>query len=85
MLYEVITIIVRRADNNETITTLDGKERILSNDMLMICDAHGTIGIAGVMGGENSGIKEDTTTVIFEAAKFMHGNIRRTARSLGLP
>jgi len=77
-------IVVRRAEDNETITTLDGKERDLSSDMLMICDGQGTIGIAGVMGGENSEIKEDTTTVIFEAAKFMHGNVRRTARSLGL-
>ncbi len=77
-------IIVRRAEDNETITTLDSKERNLSSDMLMICDAQGAIGIAGVMGGENSEIKEDTKTVIFEAAKFMHGNVRRTARSLGL-
>lgn len=77
-------IIVRRAKDNETITTLDSKERTLSNDMLMICDAQGTIGVAGVMGGENSEIKEDTVTVVFESAKFMHGNIRRTARSLGL-
>ncbi len=77
-------IIVRRAEDNETITTLDSKVRTLSNDMLMICDAQGTIGIAGVMGGENSEIKENTTTVIFEAAKFIQSNVRRTARSLGL-
>ena len=77
-------IVVRRAGNGESITTLDGKERALSDDMLMICDAQGPIGIAGVMGGENSEIKADTTTVIFESAKFMHSNVRRTARSLGL-
>ncbi len=77
-------IIVRRAAEGETIVTLDGKQRSLSGDMLMICDAQGPIGIAGVMGGENSEIKDDTKTVIFESAKFMHGNVRRTARSLGL-
>lgn len=77
-------IIVRRAENGEKIMTLDGKERVLSGDMLMICDAQGPIGIAGVMGGENSEIKNDTMTVIFESAKFMHSNVRRTARSLGL-
>ncbi len=77
-------IIVRRAANGESITTLDGKERALSGDMLMICDAQGPIGIAGVMGGENSEIKDDTAAVIFESAKFMHSNVRRTARSLGL-
>ncbi len=77
-------IVVRRAENGEKIMTLDGKERALSGEMLMICDAQGPIGIAGVMGGENSEIKNDTATVIFESAKFMHSNVRRTARSLGL-
>ncbi|MGE5493875.1 MAG: phenylalanine--tRNA ligase subunit beta [Burkholderiales bacterium] len=78
-------IIVRRANDGESIVTLDGKERALTNDMLLICDAEGPIGIAGVMGGENSGIKDDTTTVIFESAKFKQGNVRRTVRALGLP
>ncbi len=77
-------IVVRRAQTGEKIVTLDGKERSLAGEMLMICDAEGPIGIAGVMGGENSEIKDDTTTVIFESAKFMHSNVRRTARSLGL-
>ncbi len=77
-------IIVRRAMPGESITTLDAKERILNEDMLLICDAQGPIGIAGVMGGENSEIKPDTTTVIFESAKFKQGNTRRTARALGL-
>lgn len=77
-------IVVRRAAEGEKIITLDARERALSGDMLMICDAAGPIGIAGVMGGENSGIKDDTATVIFESAKFLHSNIRRTARSLGL-
>lgn len=77
-------IIVRRAQNGEKITTLDEKERKLSDDMLLICDAEGPIAIAGVMGAENSGIKDDTTTIIFESAKFMQGNTRRTSRTLGL-
>lgn len=77
-------IIVRRAKDGEDITTLDGKERALTQDMLLICDAGGPIGIAGVMGGENSEIKDDTATVIFEAAKFAQGNVRRTSRALGL-
>ncbi len=77
-------IVVRRAQAGETIVTLDGKERALGTDMLLICDAQGAIGIAGVMGGENSEIKETTTTVIFESAKFKQGNVRRTARGLGL-
>ena len=78
-------IIVRRAKIDETITTLDDKERELNEEMLLICDADGSIGIAGVMGGQNSEIKDDTSTVIFESAKFAQGNIRRTSRSLGLP
>ncbi len=77
-------IIVRRAKDGEIITTLDGKTRELSGDMLLICDAEGPVGIAGIMGGENSEIKDDTVTVIFEAAKFAQGNTRRTSRSLGL-
>lgn len=77
-------IIVRRAKPSETIITLDGKMRSLEQDMLLICDAEGAIGIAGVMGGENSEIKNDTKTVIFESAKFSLGNVRRTSRTLGL-
>lgn len=77
-------IIVRRAESDETIITLDDKERMLTEDMLLICDAQGPIGIAGVMGGQNSGIRDNTTTVVFESAKFALGNVRRTARALGL-
>lgn len=77
-------IIVRRAKEGEKIVTLDGKERELSASMLLICDGQGPIGIAGVMGGENSEIRENTTTVVFESAKFMYGNIRQTSRGLGL-
>lgn len=77
-------IIVRRAKAGEQITTLDGKTRSLGQDMLLICDAQGAIGIAGVMGGENSEINQDTATVIFESAKFAQANVRKTSRSLGL-
>ena len=77
-------IIVRRAEDGETMKTLDGKEREFTSSMLLIADAEGPTGIAGVMGGENSEIKQDTQTVIYEAAKFMYGNIRQTSRGLGL-
>lgn len=77
-------IIVRRAKKNEKMMTLDGKERDLTESMLLICDEERPIGIAGIMGGENSGIKDDTATVIFEAAKFTYANIRQTSRALGL-
>jgi len=78
-------IIVRRAHNGEIIKTLDDKDRTLTDDMLLICDAEGPIAIAGVMGGANSEIKNDTATIIFESAKFSQANTRRTSRSLGLP
>ena len=77
-------IVVRRAKAGETIVTLDDKERTLTEDMLLICDAEGPIGVAGIMGGQNSGIRDDTTMVVFEAAKFALGNARRTSRALGL-
>ncbi len=77
-------IIVRRAKDSETITTLDEKKHTLNPSMLMICDGEKPIGIAGIMGGENSEIKESTTTVIFEAAKFAYGSVRQTSRALGI-
>lgn len=77
-------IVVRRAKEGEKLVTLDGKERELAPSMLLICDSEGPIGIAGVMGGENSEIRETTKTVVFESAKFMYGNIRQTSRALGL-
>ena len=77
-------IIVRRANEGETIVTLDGKERALSTDMLMIADQTNATGIAGVMGGEESEITEETTTVMFEIAAFDRTNIRLTTRALGL-
>ncbi len=77
-------IIVRRAKDGERMMTLDGKERTFTDSMLLICDAQGPIGVAGIMGGEDSGIKDTTKTVVFESAKFMYGNIRQTSRALGL-
>ncbi len=77
-------IIVRRATEGERMNTLDGKERTFTSNMLLIADEGGPIGIAGVMGGEDSEIKPDTTDVVFESAKFMYGNIRQTSRGLGL-
>lgn len=77
-------IIVRRAQEGEKIITLDDKERELNSNMLLICDSEKPIGIAGVMGGQNSEIKDTTKTVIFESAKFGYGNIRQTSRALGL-
>ena len=77
-------IIVRRAYEGETIVTLDGKERQLTTDMLMIADQTNATGIAGVMGGEESEITEETATVMFEIAAFDRTSIRQTTRALGL-
>ena len=77
-------IIVRRANEGETIVTLDGKERELTTSMLMIADQTNATGIAGVMGGEESEITDETTTVMFEIAAFDRTNIRLTTRALGL-
>ncbi|MEG2086332.1 MAG: phenylalanine--tRNA ligase subunit beta, partial [Clostridia bacterium] len=78
------TIIVRRAEENEKITPFDKKEYTLNSDVLVIADKNRAVGIAGIMGGVNSGIKNDTTTVAFESAKFLKENIRRTSRLLNL-
>ena len=77
-------IIVRRAKNEEKITTLDEEERILNEDDLVIADEKKPVAIAGVMGGENSEIEENTETVVFEAAVFYGGSIRKTAKKVGL-
>ncbi len=76
-------IIVRRADNNEKIITLDEKEFVLDNDNLVICDESKPVALAGVMGGLNSEIKESTKDVVFESAKFVRDNIRKTSRNFG--
>ena len=77
-------IIVRNAKDGETITTLDGQERTLSSEMLVIADTEKPIAVAGAMGGEYSGIMDDTTTVVFESAYFEPVQVRRTAKKLGM-
>ncbi|MBQ6830786.1 MAG: phenylalanine--tRNA ligase subunit beta [Clostridia bacterium] len=77
-------IIVRRAAENEPITTLDGKDHTLNSDMLVIADADAPSCLAGIMGGLNSEIKDDTTDLLFECAKFRRDSVRRTARTLGM-
>ncbi len=77
-------IIVRRAQEGEKMKTLDDKERVFNENMLLICDEQGPVGVAGVMGGLDSEIKDTTTRVVFESAKFGYGNIRQTSRALGL-
>ncbi len=77
-------IIVRRANDGDVFRTLDGQDRNLDSDVLMICDAEKEIGIAGIMGGENSMITDDVKTVLFEAATFNGANIRKSAKRIGL-
>lgn len=77
-------IVVRKAMEGEVMKTLDGQERKLDASMLVIADDHKPIGVAGVMGGENSEIKEDTTAILFESALFDGTSIRLTAKKLGL-
>ena len=77
-------IIVRKADNGEKFTTLDGQERELDDTMLMICDGKKPIGIAGIMGGENSMITDNVKTMLFEAATFDGTNIRLSGKKLGM-
>ena len=76
-------IVVRRAENGEKFVTLDGQDHELDDRMLMICDGEKPVGIAGVMGGENSMITDNATTVLFEAANFNGTNIRLTSKRLG--
>ena len=77
-------IIVRTAREGETIQTLDGNERKLTPNMLCICDEHKPVCVAGVMGGEYSGIVDDTTTIVFESANFLGSSVRITARDQGM-
>lgn len=81
---EIPEIIVRRARDISTITTLDGKECALTADDLLICDRARGVAIAGVMGGQNSEVSEQTTAVLLESAYFVPDTVRRTARRLGL-
>ena len=77
-------IVVKRAKDGDEFQTLDGQMRKLDGDILMICDAEKEIGIAGIMGGENSKITDNVKTVLFEAATFHGTNIRKSAKRLGL-
>ena len=77
-------IIVREAEDGETLTTLDGNVRALKSGMLVIADEDRPIGLAGIMGGENSEIMDDTITVVFESANFNGTSIRQTALALGM-
>lgn len=78
------TVVVRTAVNGEKITTLDGVERELNNTMLVIADTEKPVAVAGVMGGEFSGIMDDTNTIVFESACFNGPTTRRTAKALGM-
>ena len=77
-------IVVRRAGADKTLTTLDGSVRVLQPDMLVIADETKPVGLAGVMGGENSEIVADTVDVVFESANFLGSSIRKTALALGM-
>ncbi len=77
-------IVVRRAEEGEKLVTLDEKERVLNPNNLLICDKVKAVGLAGVMGGLNSEITENTKEVLFESAKFLKDSVRKTARGLGL-
>ena len=77
-------IVVRRAAAGEKLTTLDGIERTLTNEMLVIADAERPVALAGIMGGEESEISESTTDVLIESAYFEPNSVRRTARQLGM-
>ena len=77
-------IVVRRAVEGESLTTLDGVVRPLKPDMLVIADGEKPIGLAGIMGGENSEIREDTVSVVFESANFNGTSVRQTALALGM-
>lgn len=77
-------IIVRRAQKDEKFVTLDGQERTMDDSVLMICDADKAVGMAGIMGGENSMITENVHTMLFEAACFDGTNIRLSSKKVGL-
>ena len=77
-------IIVRRAEEGEEFVTLDGQTRKLDPSILMICDAEKSVGVAGIMGGENSKITDDVKTMLFEAACFDGTNIRLSSKKIGM-
>ena len=77
-------IIVRRAEEGESLRTLDGNDHALTPGMLVIADPEGPVALAGVMGGANSEITDETTTIVFESANFLGHSIRKTAIALGM-
>ncbi|PWM25709.1 MAG: phenylalanine--tRNA ligase subunit beta [Oscillospiraceae bacterium] len=77
-------LVIRNAAPGETLETLDGIQRVLSPEMLVIADAEKPSAVAGVMGGESSGIHDETVTVVFESANFLGSSVRTTARKLGM-
>lgn len=77
-------IVVKRAEEGEKFQTLDGQDRELDPSVLMICDGEKSVGLAGIMGGENSKITDDVKTMLFEAACFDGTNIRLTGKKLGM-
>ena len=77
-------IIVRRAEEGESLQTLDGNDHALTPGMLVIADTEGPVALAGVMGGANSEITDETTTIVFESANFLGHSIRKTAIALGM-
>ncbi|MCL4079252.1 phenylalanine--tRNA ligase subunit beta [Coriobacteriia bacterium Es71-Z0120] len=80
----VAKVIVRRANDGERLRTLDGQDRVLSPDMLVIADANGPVALAGVMGGEATEVSERTVDVLLEAASFDRASVSKTSRTLGL-
>ena len=78
-------IIVRRAQRGEKITSLDGVERALSREMLVIADKERAVAVAGIMGGANSEVTENTTSILLESASFKQTSIHFTGRTLGMP
>ena len=78
------TIVVRRAHEGEHIVTLDGKDSVLGDDNLVICNSTAPMALAGIMGGLNSGIEDGTNTILLESARFKRDNIRRSSKALGI-
>ncbi|MDR1939594.1 MAG: phenylalanine--tRNA ligase subunit beta, partial [Clostridiales bacterium] len=83
-LIEGAKIIVRRAEKDEEIVSLDGKLNVLRDDMLVIADTKKPVAVAGIMGGLHSGISRDTTQIVFESARFKRDSIRVTSKALNL-
>ncbi len=77
-------IVVRCANDGETLVSLDGKENKLACNMLVICDSTKPVAIAGIMGGLNSGVQNDTSAIVFESAKFARDSVRHTSKALNL-